>query len=116
LSKQSPEIKELCKDASAFANSGGGMIIYGIAENKHEPTGIDQGIDKTAMTKEWIENILTSNIHPKIENLEIMTVPLPSKGANQVAVVLRMGAATALAPHQNELDNKYYRRHNFKSE
>ena len=31
-------------------------------------------------------------------------------------VVLHIGQAGALAPHQNELDNKYYRRHNFKSE
>jgi predicted HTH transcriptional regulator len=110
------DTNELCKDTSAFANAGGGMIIYGIAEDKHEPTEIDQGTDRTAITKEWIEDILTSNIRPKIEDLEIVMVPLPSKGPNQVAVVLRMGQATAMAPHQNEKDNKYYRRHNFKSE
>jgi predicted HTH transcriptional regulator len=110
------DTKELCKDTSAFANAGGGMIIYGITEDKHVPTGIDQGTDRTAITKEWIEDILTSNIRPKIEDLEIVMVPLPSKGPNQVAVVLRMGQATAMAPHQNEKDNKYYRRHNFKSE
>ncbi|MFZ3358392.1 MAG: ATP-binding protein [Xanthobacteraceae bacterium] len=116
LGKQSPERSELCKDTSAFANSAGGMIVYGITENKHEPTGIDQGVDITAITKEYIEDVLTSNIRPKIEDLEIKVVPLPSKGANRVAVVLRIGQATALAPHQNVLDNKYYRRHNFKSE
>jgi predicted HTH transcriptional regulator len=110
------DTKELCKDTSAFANAGGGMIIYGISEDEHEPTGIDQGTDRTAITKEWIEDVLTSNIRPKIEDLEIAMVPLPSKGSNQVAVVLRMGQATAMAPHQNEKDNKYYRRHNFKSE
>lgn len=110
------DTKELCKDTSAFANAGGGMIIYGITEDKHEPTGIDQGTDRTAITKEWIEDILTSNIRPKIEDLEIVMVPLPSKGPNQVALVLRMAQATAMAPHQNEKDNKYYRRHNFKSE
>lgn len=116
LGKQSPERAELCKDTSAFANAGGGTIIYGVTENKHEPTGIDQGVDITAITKEYIEDVLTSNIRPKIEDLEIKIVPLPSKGENRVAVVLRIGQATALAPHQNELDNKYYRRHNFKSE
>ena len=116
LGKQSAERSELCKDTSAFANAGGGMIIYGINENKHDPTGIDQGVDITAITKEYVEDVLTSNIRPKIEDLEIKIVPLPSKGANRAAVVLRIGQATALAPHQNELDNKYYRRHNFKSE
>jgi predicted HTH transcriptional regulator len=110
------DTKELCKDTSAFANAGGGMIIYGISEDKHEPIGIDEGVDRTAITKEWIEDILTSNIRPKMEDFEIVMVPLPNKGTNKVAVVLRIGQASALAPHQNEKDNKYYRRHNFKSE
>lgn len=110
------DTKELCKDTSAFANAGGGMIIYGIREDKHDPVEIDEGVDRTSITKEWIEDILTSNIRPKIEDLEIVMVPLPSKGANKVAVVLRMGQANAMAPHQNEKDNKYYRHHNFKSE
>ncbi len=98
LGKQSPERLELCKDTSAFANAGGGMIIYGITENKHEPTGIDEGVDISAITKEYIEDVLTSNIRPKIEDLEIKVVPLPSKGANRAAIVLRIGQATASAP------------------
>jgi hypothetical protein len=56
---------------------------------------------KTAINKEWIEDILTSNIRPKIEHLEIVVVPLPSKAPNQVAVVPRVGRATAMASHQN---------------
>jgi predicted HTH transcriptional regulator len=36
---------ELSKDVSAFANSAGGVILYGMVEDKHLPTGIDAGID-----------------------------------------------------------------------
>jgi Putative DNA-binding domain len=93
------DTKELCKDTTAFANAGGGMIIYGITEDKHEPTGIDQGTDRTAITKEWIEDILTSNIRPKIEDLEIVMVPLPSKrpqpssGGSSHGAILSEGSA-----------------------
>jgi predicted HTH transcriptional regulator len=116
LGRQSSEKAELCKDVSAFANAGGGMIIYGIAEHKHDPTGTDQGVDSKVFDKEWIENVLTTGVQPKLEHLEIAAIDLPSKGRDRVAFVIRIGQASALAPHQNVSDNKYYRRHNFKAE
>jgi predicted HTH transcriptional regulator len=116
LGKQSADKSELCKDVSAFANAGGGMIIYGIAENNHDPTGIDQGVDASVFNREWIENVLTTGVQPKLEHLEIAAIDLPSKGTDRVAFVIRIGQATALAPHQNVSDNKYYRRHDFKAE
>src|ERR1700747_1228259 len=114
LGRQSADRSELCKDVSAFANAGGGMVIYGIAEHKHDPTGIDQGVDSTVFNKEWIQNVLTTGVQPKLEHLEIAVVDLPSKGKDRVAFVIRIGQATALAPHQNGSDNQYYRRANSK--
>jgi predicted HTH transcriptional regulator len=116
LGKQSADKVELCKDVSAFANSGGGMIIYGIREKNHDPEEIDEGVDTTVFNREWVENILTTGVQPKIEDLEIKPIDLPSKGKNRAAFVIRVGQATALAPHQTASDHKYYRRHNFKSE
>jgi len=37
LGKGSPERNELCKDVSAFANSAGGQIVYGIEEKDRRP-------------------------------------------------------------------------------
>ena len=34
--------KEIAKDVSAFANSDGGCIIYGIEEDKHLPKKIEK--------------------------------------------------------------------------
>ncbi|MGA8610988.1 MAG: ATP-binding protein, partial [Xanthobacteraceae bacterium] len=66
LSKESKGRDELCKDVSSFANSAGGQIIYGIEEKDRKPTRIDEGSD---ITREWIEQVIDSNVQPRIENL-----------------------------------------------
>src|SRR5690606_1312443 len=73
LSKQESVKKEISKDVSAFANSDGGIIIYGIEENKHVASKLSF-IDGNIFTKEWIENIIISTIQPKIDNLKIIPV------------------------------------------
>jgi len=40
LTRDSANVLELCKDVSAFANSAGGQIVYGIAEDKKAKTSI----------------------------------------------------------------------------
>jgi hypothetical protein len=116
LGRDSAQTAELCKDVSAFANSGGGIVVYGIREEENEPKEVDEGADGTKITKEWIENILTTGILQKIEDLEIKPIDLLDKGTGRVAFVIRVGEATTRAPHQNVSDRKYYRRYNFKSE
>ena len=46
LKRESDQIRELCKDVSAMANSAGGQVIYGIEEDKktHKPSKVDDGI------------------------------------------------------------------------
>ena len=50
--------KEITKDVSAMANSDGGIIIYGMIENKetHIPESIDT-IDQGEFPKEWLEQV-----------------------------------------------------------
>ncbi len=48
--------KELSKDISAFANSTGGDIVYGVAEDGKPPSrfgDIDEGIDPSIVSPEW---------------------------------------------------------------
>jgi hypothetical protein len=92
LGKGSTERNSLSKDVSAFANSEGGMIIYGMEENGHVPTAIDVGVDRTQITKEWLESVSKTSIHPTVDRMLIKLVPLPSKGPNAVAYVLEIGA------------------------
>lgn len=106
---------ELFKDVSAFANSAGGILIFGMKERGHLPIGTDDGVDPSKIKREWLENILTSNIQPKIENLLVKAIPLQSKGLGTVAYVLDIAQATSRGPHQGP-EHKYYKRYNFKAE
>jgi predicted HTH transcriptional regulator len=66
LDKGNAERNNLSKDVSAFANSDGGKLIYGMIEDRHVPTAIDAGVDRTQITKEWLESVVKSNIHPTV--------------------------------------------------
>jgi hypothetical protein len=109
LAKDSKSRDELCKDVSAFANSAGGQIIYGIVEDKHLPKSIDPGVDQSVITKEWIEQVLNSNIQPRIRDLVIAPIPL-RKGRWAYVLTIPQSNTAHQAP-----DKKYYRRGNFES-
>lgn len=102
---------EIAKDVSAFANSDGGLLIYGVEEDKtsHLPLKIDAGADPK-WNREWLEQIITSNISPRIEGIEIQQFALPN-GNSVVCVHI---PKSFRGPHQAS-DNKYYKRFNFSS-
>jgi hypothetical protein len=108
LAKDSNSKSELCKDVSAFANSAGGQIVYGIKENDGKPVEIDDGTD---LTREWIEQVIDSNLQPRIEGLLIKPIAL---GHGRHAYVVTIPQASGRAPHQAP-DHKYYNRQNFQS-
>lgn len=104
---------EIAKDVSAMANSDGGVIIYGIAEFsdsdiKHLPEKISP-VNRNEFSKEWLENVINSNISPRIEGLVITPIPLESE--HEVVYVVDIPKSTTA--HQNTKDFKYYRRYNF---
>jgi predicted HTH transcriptional regulator len=105
---------ELSKDVAAFANSDGGRIIYGIIEKDQNPQAIDEGVNAREITREWLEQVIYSNIQPKIDGLRIYSIPLPSKGADRVAFVIDIPQSKSRAPHQSR-DKRYYKRYNFQS-
>ncbi|WP_316159684.1 ATP-binding protein [Bradyrhizobium sp. SZCCHNRI3042] len=114
LAKGDKERNDLSKDVSAFANSAGGLLVYGIVEDKHVPIGIDTGVDRSVITKEWLESVIKSRIQPVVDGLAIKQINLPTKGADRVAYVVEVPAATSRAPHQ-AYDHRYYKRFNFES-
>jgi hypothetical protein len=102
---------EIAKDVSALANSDGGLLIYGVEEDNasHLPVKIDSGVDPK-WNREWLEQIINSNINPRIEGIEIRQFALPS-GNSVICVHV---SKSFRGPHQAS-DNKYYKRFNFSS-
>lgn len=68
---------EITKDVSAFANSAGGTIIYGIRESDHpERRHLPERIvpvDRTEFSREWLEQII-NGIRPRIDGVIIHSV------------------------------------------
>ncbi len=114
LEKTDRKKSELSKDASAFANSAGGVILYGMEEDKHFPTKPDVGFDPDDISKEWIEQVISSSVHPKIDGLRINQIALKQSSAGRVLYAVSIPAATSRAPHQAN-DKRYYKRYNFQS-
>ena len=113
LAKSDSKKTEITKDVSAFANSAGGRIFYGIAEHQerersHLPERIDP-ITDPKITKEWLEDVLTSSIQPKIDGLVIHPVRLDE------GTVYVIDVPASMTAHQAK-DHKYYKRRNTKAE
>lgn len=104
---------DLSKDVSAFANSAGGLLVYGLVENGHVPTQLDDGFDPTDISKEWIEHVLNSQIFRRIDGLVIHPVPLTQQRPGRFAYVVSIPASPR-APHMAS-DHRFYKRFNFES-
>lgn len=103
--------QEISKDISSFANSTGGIVIYGIEEQNHIPIKFSF-VDGNEFTKEWLEQVIHSNIFRKINNLEINPVRFDNNFEKSVYIVKIPESETS--PHQAK-DKRFYKRYNFES-
>lgn len=96
---------EITKDISAFANSAGGVLIYGMAESKPDqrPTALDP-VDRQQFSQEWLEQII-SGVQPRLE-FEVKMVRL-SSGPEHVAYVVNIPQGSTA--HQAR-DLRYHKR------
>jgi hypothetical protein len=106
-------LKDIAKDVSAMANASGGVIIYGIKEHnsvdkKHLPESITP-IKRDKFSKERLEQIINSNISPRIEG--IIVHPITLDAAKEVAYIVEIPQSQTA--HQSMKDFIYYKRYNF---
>jgi hypothetical protein len=111
LSKIDAKKKEISKDISAFANSNGGIIIYGLNERNHKAHSFSF-IDGNEFTKEWLEQIISSTIQRNIPDLKIF--PIRHNGKIEETVYVVQIPESIEAPHICK-DKKFYKRYNFES-
>jgi len=114
LAKLDIKREEIVKDVTAFANSDGGVIIYGVREHsandkKHLPERLDP-ISRAGFSKEWLEHVIAS-ASPRIPNIRIHPIPISTDESKCLYVVEIPKGDTA---HQ-ATDGRYYRRYNFES-
>lgn len=111
LSKDDKKKAEIAKDVSAFANSDGGIIVYGIEEQEHKAHALSY-IDGNTYTKEWLEQVIQDNIQRRIEGLEIF--PIRYNGDITKSIYIVKIPRSSNTPHMSA-DKCYYKRNNFRS-
>lgn len=102
---------EISKDVSAFANSDGGIIIYGVAEANHKASALSF-VDGTVYTKEWLEQVINSRIQKRIQDFTIHPIRFDND-PRQTVYVVKVPQSSA-APHMAS-DGRFYKRYNFQT-
>jgi hypothetical protein len=100
--------KEMAKDVCAFANSEGGLILYGVAEGQGRRLEL-LGIDPKGAV-EAVDNVLASALSPRVNALTKLVL-LPGTDRAVLAVSI---PESNLKPHMVSAyeDRRYYARRN----
>lgn len=112
IGKSDGKKKEISKDVSAFANSAGGLIIYGLMEENHKANSFSF-IDGNVYTKEWLEHVINSNITKRINDLKI--IPIRNNGKIEETIYIVKIPESDNSPHMSK-DGRFYKRFNFESQ
>lgn len=114
LGKTDQKRRELAKDVAAMATAEGGVLLYGIVEedDTHEAKQLDGGYDQSEISKEWIEQVIDSNISPRIDGLRIKAIELTTTSPGRYAYAVLVPPSDR-APHM--VGHRYYTRRNFQS-
>jgi len=105
--------KKICKSISSMANSNGGTIIYGLCEDNQTKKPVRIEWIKDSQQKERIEQIVQSNITPKID---VIISPIPNpENSNEFCLIVEVPKSD-IAPHQDHTDSSrriFWRRNGF---
>ncbi len=107
--KQELNDYSIIKQVTAFSNTKGGYLVYGVAETGKggHPQSIN-GIESD-INKERLEQIILGNIIPRV-SVQIKKVPIPGKDRIILVVHIPEGQSK---PYYNNQDKRYYKRYNF---
>jgi len=100
------------KHVSSFANTNGGYLIYGVEETGSGgyPKSIP-GLPSSAVNKERLEQLVLSNIYPRIF---IKLREIDHSDAGKTILVIQI-PDSYLKPHMNLRSEKFYKRYNFEA-
>lgn len=102
---------EISRDISAFANSDGGVIVYGLEEVNHVASKKSY-INGNIYTKEWLEQVITSKIQRPIN--DVLIYPIRENDDITKSIYVVKIPRSNNTPHMAS-DHRYYKRQNFKN-
>ena len=108
LSKENAD--KITKTFSAFANSDGGVVIYGVVEKNHVASAFSF-VDGNKITSENI-SLLARYVQPAIDGLTIYPIRKDDDFSKSIYVI--KVPRSDKAPHMAK-DHKYYKRNNVES-
>lgn len=89
--RKEKERYELAKDIAAMANSGGGIIVYGVAETtvdgRTAAGSIIQGLEITTDCQKTIRQAAFSTVHPPVAGVELTVLTDEENSENSVLVM-----------------------------
>lgn len=89
--------EELAKDVAAMANSGGGVLVFGVAEVGQEKYPEIRDIELAEQGEQQIRSIVWERVRPLVSGIEV--VPLENPDATGRGVLAVVVPASTEAPH-----------------
>jgi Putative DNA-binding domain len=87
---------ELAKDVAAFANSAGGVLVIGVAEDKGSASHANS-VDISDPCMRHITQVMASRIEPFIHGVELRAIPIAHvRGSGFLAIIV---PRSSQAPH-----------------
>lgn len=107
LSREAKEAKqaELAKDVAAMANAGGGMLLYGMDEDRTSTCSVAKEICSVGEFDEKVEKqirqVVAALVYPAVRNLEFawLTEAAPAEGAEPRSVLALQVPDSVERPH-----------------
>jgi hypothetical protein len=103
------KINKFAITVAAFANTTGGILIYGIETRRNKAHSFSYA-DGNFITADWIKNILSHKIQRAIPGLEVFNVVFDNSLHKVVYIIIIPQSHDA--PHMS-FDNRYYKRNRF---
>jgi hypothetical protein len=105
-------LDELAKQLSAFANTGGGQIIFGITDaGAVDNGGVARSVKGNQSTKDWLEDVIPVVTDFEIVGFNVYEI-LPKATGSSLAADKSLYVVevpdSERAPHQSLRDHKYY--------
>ena len=103
-----PKFDGLAKHVSGFLNTSGGVVIFGVSEQKNK---IPIKITWSSIRKETVENNLYQRVEPWNENIEIAPIQNPADDSKKIFIIIVPKSKNP--PHM--ANHRYHVRLNFQT-